>query len=176
MSAAPLEFAGPLSLAELAPLLGPEAARMQAWTRPYRTAALSLRPLVRALPDIDGELRLHGPRLAQAVAVTRFRQAGVPLRRIWRANELLTAEFGAAPFARLETYVDGRDILARADEDALPGGAPFTVERDGRPALRPAVTAVLDELRFEAGRAVAWTPRRVSLPLPAARPLAVAVA
>ena len=84
MSAAPLEFAGPLSLAELAPLLGPEAARMHVWTRPYRTGALSLRPLVRALPDVGGELRLHGPRLAQAVAVTRFRQAGVPLRRICR--------------------------------------------------------------------------------------------
>jgi hypothetical protein len=38
------------------------------------------------------------------------------------------------------------------------------------------VTAVLDELRFEAGRAVAWTPHRVVLALPAARPLALALA
>ena len=66
--------------------------------------------------------------------------------------------------------------MARADEDALPGGEPFTVERDGRPALRPAVTAVLDELGFEAGHAVAWTPRRVGLPRPTERPLAVALA
>jgi uncharacterized protein (DUF433 family) len=95
--------------------------------------------------------------LVSLFVVGELVEAGVQPHVIRDAEEHLQRSLRIdRPFAAIEVFTDGVDVLYEADplvEDQI-----TAANREGQEVLRPAIQAALRGIRYEAGTAAAWDP------------------
>lgn len=134
-----MRFGVPLyTCAEAARCLGVPASTFRAWTRGGR-------PLVSGLPaEGRGWPCVPFAGLAEGMVLSALRQAGVPLRRVRPALELVRARIGVDHvLASREFSVRGARLLWEA------GARDLAVRRDGRYAFHPVIGRCLRRISYD---------------------------
>jgi hypothetical protein len=95
--------------------------------------------------------------LVSLFVVGELVDAGVQPHVIRDAEQHLRKSLGLErPFASIQVYTDGVDVLYQADP--LMVNQITAANREGQEVLRPAIQAALRGIRYEAGTASAWDP------------------
>lgn len=97
--------------------------------------------------------------LVSLLVVSKLRARGVPLQRIRTTEEYLREECGLErPLASTRLFTAGKDVLVRLLADDGPDPSLVVASRYGQGAIQEAFDAVLNEVHYQEGLAIAWEP------------------
>jgi uncharacterized protein (DUF433 family) len=153
-----MRFTRPLyTMAEAARLVGMKPSTFAAWSKGYRRQFPGRRdvvkgPVITAIPaDRPGEPMIPFGGLVEATVVQAFRRTQLPLQRIRRALEVLSAQGGLAhPLASRRLYTDGAQLLFDYAEDAADGQLRLlTVVSSGQRVFHEVISEYLHRIEFD---------------------------
>lgn len=153
---------GLYSTADAARLAGRSPKTVRNWVRGYRYPARGR--LVRArgviVPTTDDPSTLSFINLIEAVALSAFRTAGVPMQRVRRALDYIAKEIDVSHLLASERLLtDGLDLIYEFERKTGDSVGLVNISRGGQKAFEQVIASYLHELEWGRDRfASRWWP------------------